>query len=250
MCRFLGVVAHEPAPLGSLIGEDLEPFLSLACEHGDGWGVAHRDAEGAIRTTKAPERGDTSDRLRAWLDTCVTDMAMVHLRMASPGLPVSPGNTHPFGDTLAAFAHNGDFRPRDCLDPAIDGRLLDTAEGQTDSERYYLAVRTRMDAGVPPAKAITQVAEEVRLLADTSMALNCLLLTPTSLYAYHEHDPGSEVIGRRGAAYFDLYRRDDDRGTLVASEGWAHPEPRWQGVPGRSVLELPAAGRESVPHGA
>jgi predicted glutamine amidotransferase len=205
--------------------------------------VAHRDAEGAIRITKAPERGDVSDRLRAWLDACVTDMAVVHLRMASPDLPVALGNTHPFGDARAAFVHNGDFRPRDCLDSAIDRQLLDTAEGRTDSERYYLAVRTRMDAGVPPAKAITQVADEVRLLAADCMALNCLLLTPTSLYAYHDHDPGSEVVARRGEAYFDLCRRDDGRGTLVASQGWAQPEPQWQSVPGRTVLELPAGGR-------
>jgi predicted glutamine amidotransferase len=250
MCRFLGVVADEPAPLSSLVGDDLEPFLGLAREHGHGWGVAHRDADGAIRTTKAPERGDVSERLRAWLDACVTDMAVVHLRMASPGLAAVPGNTHPFGDARAAFAHNGDFRPRDCLDSAIDPALLAAAEGGTDSERYSLAVRSRMDAGVPPAKAITQVADEVRLLADTCVALNCLLLTPTSLYAYQDHDPASEVVGRRGDAYFDLHLRSGTGSALVASEGWAHPEPRWRRVPARTVLELPADGREPVLHGA
>ncbi|WP_051950924.1 class II glutamine amidotransferase [Actinacidiphila yeochonensis] len=250
MCRFVGVVADEPAPVSRLIGDDLEPFLSLACEHEHGWGVAHRTPDGAIRVTKAPERADRSERLRAWLDSCVTDMAVVHLRMASPGLALSPGNTHPFGDTRAAFVHNGDFRPRDCLDAVIDRQLLDAAEGQTDSERYYLAVRTRMDAGAPPAKAVAQVADEIRMLADGYVALNCLLLTPESLYVYRDHDPASEVITRRGGAFFDLYRRTGDGRTLVASEGWPHPEPLWQRVPRRTVLEIPEGGRQTVLHSA
>ncbi|SDP42296.1 class II glutamine amidotransferase [Actinacidiphila guanduensis] len=250
MCRFLGVVADEPAPIGELVGDDLAPFLDLACEHEHGWGVAHRAPDGAIRITKAPERGDTSDRLRAFLDTCVTDMAIVHLRMASPGLPVSPGNTHPFGDTRAAFVHNGDYQPRDCLVPSIDPRLLAGAEGQTDSERYYLAARTRMDAGTPPAKAITQTAADVRLLADRHVALNCLLLTPDALHAYQDHDPASEVIQRRGETYFQLHYREAGGVTLVASQGWPQPAPLWQQVPFQTVLEVAAGTRETVIHGA
>ncbi|CAM5610216.1 class II glutamine amidotransferase [Streptomyces griseorubiginosus] len=250
MCRFLGIVADEPAPVGELIGDDIEPFLSLACEHEHGWGVAHRGLNGAIHTTKAPERGDTSDRLRAWLRTCVTDMAVIHLRLASPGLPVSPGNTHPFGDTRAAFVHNGDYQPRDCLEPSIAPDLLAAAEGQTDSERYYLAVRTRMDSGVSPAKAVRQAAADVRLLADGYVSLNCLLLTSGSLYAYQEHDPRSEVIQRRGETYFQLYYRSSDGRTLVASQGWPHPEPLWRQVPTQTVLAIGAGSAPVVVDGA
>ncbi|BBA96913.1 hypothetical protein RVR_2432 [Actinacidiphila reveromycinica] len=244
MCRFIGVVADEPAPIDELIGDDLAPFLDLACEHGHGWGVAHRDPDGSVGIVKAPERGDTSPRLSRWLGTCVTDMAIVHLRLASPGLPAVPGNTHPFGDARSAFVHNGDYRPLDCLIGATDPSLLAAAEGQTDSERYYLAVRTRMDAGVQPAKAISQTAADVRMLATSCVALNCLLLTPDALYAYQENDPGSEVVERRGADYFDLRYREAGGVTLVASVGWPQPAPGWRRLPPRYVLKVTAGSRD------
>ncbi|WP_431946948.1 class II glutamine amidotransferase [Actinacidiphila sp. bgisy167] len=248
MCRFLGVVADRPAPVSELLTGDLEPFLAMACEHEHGWGVAYRDSHGAIRITKEPERGDRSAKLRSLLDTCVTDMAVVHLRMASPGLPVHQGNTHPFGDARAAFLHNGDFNPRKILDTSIDPDLLRTAEGDTDSERYYLAVRTLLDRGTPPAKAVARTAEEIRMLADAYVSLNCLLLTPSGLFAYNEHSPDSEVIQRRGATYFDLYHRTEGGRLVIGSEGALRPDAVSRQAPVGCVMEISAENRDVVVH--
>ena len=65
MCRLLGVVARQPQQIGGLLADDLDPFLALACEHKDGWGVGLRAGDGTVRSVKDPERGDRSDRLRA-----------------------------------------------------------------------------------------------------------------------------------------------------------------------------------------
>ncbi|MFF4749435.1 class II glutamine amidotransferase [Streptomyces sp. NPDC002514] len=238
MCRLLGVVAGQPQRIGGLLADDLDPFLALACEHRDGWGLGLRSGDGTVRSVKDPERGDTSDRLRALLDASTTDMALLHLRMASQSFPVSPANTHPFGDSSVAFAHNGDFVPSTALDGVIGPELLATAEGDTDSERFYLAVRRRLDEGIDPVKAVLQTAGDIRTRADGFVSLNCLLLTPDALFAYTEHDPDSEVIGRRGPGYFGIHYRQTPDAVVVASTGWPHPAPEWSVLPERHVLEI------------
>jgi predicted glutamine amidotransferase len=238
MCRLLGVVSRTPDVMTRLLADDLEPFLTLACEHGDGWGIAATRATGHIDTFKEPERADVSPRFGTRLALTVTDSALLHLRMASQQFAVTAGNSHPFGDHRAALAHNGDFTPATCLDDSIGPELLATAGGDTDSERLYLAVRRRIDAGLTPAKALAEVTEEIRARATEYVSLNTLLLTPAALYAYTDHDPDSEVIRRRGPGYFGLSaRRDADR-VVVASTGWPQPAPSWTPLPERRVVEI------------
>ncbi|MEK8174622.1 class II glutamine amidotransferase [Streptomyces sp. M19] len=104
-----------------------------------------------------------------------TDTALLHLRMASPRSPVVLENTHPFGDRQMAFAHNGDFLPVDCLDGTLD---TSRAAGDTDSERFYLGIRRRVDDGARPHVAIMATAAELMSRARGYASLNCLLLTP------------------------------------------------------------------------
>ncbi|MBT0772300.1 class II glutamine amidotransferase [Kineosporia sp. J2-2] len=238
MCRLLGVVSSQPAPIAELVAEDLEPFIQLACEHKDGWGVAFRDELGAVGVVKGIDRADDSDMLRGLLKSCVTDMAVLHLRMASPNLAVEMANTHPFGDARAAFAHNGEIRPVAFLESLISPELLATADGTTDSERFYLAVREQMDHGATPEEAIARTTTAIREGAEMIISLNSMMLTPTGLFTYSEHDPESEVIGRRGKGYFGLSYHRSETKTLVASEGWPQPQPQWQPLPEQRVAEF------------
>jgi predicted glutamine amidotransferase len=244
MCRLLGVISAHRAPIADLVAEDLAPFLELACEHKDGWGIAFRDERGAIGMLKGTDRADDSSHLSGLLKSCVTDMAFLHLRMASPNLAVSMDNTHPFGDAQAAFAHNGEIRPVSSLDPLIPPARLATAHGNTDSERYYLAVRELMDQGADPADAIARTTRSIRDRAQLIISLNAMMLTPAGLFTYAEHDPDSEVIGRRGAGYFGLSYRKDEGRTLVASRGWPQPAPKWQELPEQRVAEFTVPGQD------
>lgn len=249
MCRLLGVVAREAAPLSELLADDLDPFLAMACEHADGWGIASVTPEGTVASVKEPVRADTSRRFDRAMGELTTDTALLHLRMASPQFPVVQENTHPFGDQRIAFAHNGDFNPADCLDPTIGDDLLTTAEGDTDSERFYLGIRLRLDDGMEPPKAIVSTVADVRVLATSFASLNCLLLTADALYAYTAHDPHSDVIGRRGPGYFALNYRTDPNSVVIASTGWPQNPPAWSPLPEGHVLEIRRGDLTTVVHG-
>jgi predicted glutamine amidotransferase len=237
MCRLLGVVAKHRAPLSELLADEFEPFLELACEHADGWGLSYINPSGIIVTRKEPVPAHKSAVLPELMDQVVTDAAILHLRLASPDLPVTVSNTHPFGDTKYAFAHNGAFAPADLLDQRTGSRVS-AAAGETDSERYYLAVRGRIDEGAIPAAAIADTAADIRALTTEWESLNCLLLSRQALYAYADSNPRSKVLERRGPGFFDLEYQAEPHRVVVASTGWNRQPGNWRQLPDRQVLEV------------
>jgi predicted glutamine amidotransferase len=242
MCRILGVVAARPAPLADLLSDELDPFLELACEHGDGWGVSYIGLSGRVVTVKEPVSARQSVTFKTLVKCAATTAAIIHLRLASEGLANTDANTHPFGDSTCGFAHNGQFVPVDAIDKALGPEPA--VAGDTDSERYYLAVRRRMDMGFSPPAAITGAAAQIQELATQWVSLNCLLLTPTALYAYAKYRPGSEVLTRRGPDFFDLRYQADPGRVIVASTGFPQPADSWLRLPKGLVLEV---GRDLKP---
>ncbi|MFJ5646253.1 class II glutamine amidotransferase [Streptomyces sp. NPDC093223] len=238
MCRLLGVVANRRRPISDLLARDLDPFLALAAEHRDGWGVGLRGDDGTITSVKSTDRADTSFPLRSLLNLTSTDAALLHLRMASPGFGVTVANTHPFGDDTVAFAHNGDFTPSTAIDEILGAQTLALAAGETDSERFHLAVWRRLTEGSDPADAILRTASDIRARADHFASLNCMLMTRDALYTYVESDPDSDVISRRGDGYFGIHYRQDQDAVVVASVGWPRPESEWTALPERHVLKV------------
>jgi predicted glutamine amidotransferase len=238
MCRMLGIVSSRRASLAELLGRELERFVELAGEHPDGWGMAYTRATDDLVLVKEPERPDRSPRFRPLVETRVTDAAILHLRLAGPRRAAVLGDTHPFCDGDSAFAHNGAFNPVHALDATLALRYLDQAEGGTDSERFHLAVRQRLDAAVEPAKALIQTAAEIRELAVGYDCLNSLLLTGDALYAYADHNPASPVLRRRGENFFDLLYRADQEKVVIGSTGWLQPTRPWTRLERGSVLRV------------
>ncbi|WP_034091769.1 class II glutamine amidotransferase [Streptacidiphilus albus] len=235
MCRLLGVVSRGPRPLTDTLSGLLDPFTALSCEHADGWGVAAwRDGELSVAKDTSPAH---ASKAYAQALSPATDAALLHLRKASPGLPVTPGNTHPFTAGTLAFAHNGGFSPEHALDGLIDAEILRGGVGSTDSERFFLRVLTRLRSTDPdPVDAIARTAADVRAHASFS-SLNCLLLTQDALYAYAEEDPESEASRRRGPDFFPLWYRARQDSVVVASSGIGAGDG-WQVLPYGQVLEI------------
>jgi predicted glutamine amidotransferase len=218
MCRLLGYVARSPRSLHDLLGETLASFTALSRRHGHGWGIATHDGRGGVRVVKEPGPAHTSRRYAEEVGATRADAGIVHLRWASMNLAIGPGNTHPFSDGRHAFAHNGSIWPIDRIEELIDPPRRALLRGTTDSERYFLAVRSALEhAG--PVEAVHGVVAAIRERLSFS-SLNATLLTPDALLVVAVHDP------RVGAQKdeidaFHLRWRVTPEAVVVASSGWA-----------------------------
>jgi predicted glutamine amidotransferase len=241
MCRLLGVVSKKPGRLTDTLADMLAQFTELSGEHADGWGLAAWRDEGlAVLKETAPA---WSSRGYGEATKTMTDAAILHIRLASPGLATELRNTHPYTTDALAFAHNGFFDPPRTIDGLIDPDLLAEAAGDTDSERYFLRIRSLLRTH-DPVSAVLTTAAEIRGRAEFA-SLNCLLLTEKALYAYAEEDPSSEVSRRRGSEFFRVRYRVEAERVVVASTGFADtvvgPAARsagWTVLPYRHVLEI------------
>jgi predicted glutamine amidotransferase len=222
MCRLLGFVSATPITLVQLLGEeDLNDFTELSCKHADGWGVAraadYRAGGAQVTVVKAPDSARDSDEFARQAMTQNSDIGLVHLRLATIGLSVCLENTHPFTDGNHAFAHNGSVKPPAALDPMIPPDLARRRAGQTDSERYFLALLGRLRQ-VDAETALAATVDEIGASLDYS-SLNCMLLTPDALHACCRFDPAA-VPDDEDADYFPLRYKVSDGAVIVSSTGW------------------------------
>jgi predicted glutamine amidotransferase len=172
-----------------------------------------------VEVRKRPDAARTSDEFAALARAGRSDLGIAHLRWATLGLGIGPGNTHPFSDGRLAFAHNGSISPPASLDRLLPRRVRRQRRGDTDSERYFLAVLARIREGAAPAEALTTVVEEIA--ASTRFtSLNCLLLTPDELYGVCRYDTAAPVRDDEGPDYFRLRYRVAADSVVVASSGW------------------------------
>lgn len=215
MCRLLGTVSRAPVTLDQVLGERRGSFLALAHQHGDGWGHAWAGPDG-LEVRKGPDSALASEELAVLAAGQAAEAALTHLRWATLGLAVHPTNTHPFTADGLAFAHNGSISPPEALDDLVDPGLMALREGDTDSERYFLAVLSRVRRGASPAEALAATVADVLASGARVHSLNCLLLTPQALLAVCCYDAGTD----EDPDYYPLLHRRDGQTVVVASTGW------------------------------
>ena len=102
------------------------------------------------------------------------------------------------------------------LDQLIDPSLADRRQGSTDSERYFLALLSRLARHDDEADAVAATVADVVGLATGAKSLNCMVLTPQALYAVCSYDPASE----EDPDYYPLLYRATADTVVVASTGW------------------------------
>lgn len=214
----MGYVSAAPTTLADLLGaEDLTGFTELSVEHFDGWGMAWASEDG-VSVAKAPDPARTSAAYARMAGEHLSEVGFVHLRQATPGLSVRPENTHPFTDGKVAFGHNGKVVPPASLDHLVPAPLLAAMAGDTDSERYYLAVQARL-AELGPAGALAAIVGQIIGAGHEYTSLNSMFLTPDALHAVCQFDPAA-AEARGDPDYFRLRYRVTGGAVVVASTGW------------------------------
>jgi predicted glutamine amidotransferase len=244
MCRLLGYCSSREASVEDVIGADgLREFTGLCALHGDGWGMAwYERAEPVVR--KSPIRADSEPQYDKLARRPLSDLGLVHLRWATPGLGVNEPNSHPFRYGQYVFAHNGAIHPQNRLPEMLPAQWERQLAGTTDSERYFLLIMSRLAShGGDVVAAIADAAAGIDTRFEPN-SLNAVLLSPDALYAiswYHRDRVPEAKLRAAGynqpaeiGAYFDLAYRATDSDVAVASSGW--PQPGWTPLENRHVL--------------
>lgn len=186
MCRLLGYVAREPLSVADLLGRDeLEAFTALSAVHGDGWGMAWRGpADDSLQAVTSADPASRDPDYARLAHEQLGRAGMVHLRWATPGLVVSPENTHPFTEGEYAFAHNGHISPVERLEDLLEPAGRAALRGSTDSERYFRFLMQCITDRGDDEEGLT-LALDVLTQEFPDASLNALLLTPAQLFAVH-----------------------------------------------------------------
>jgi predicted glutamine amidotransferase len=237
MCRLLGYVSLQPQSFAESVGDKLPEFISLSSVHCDGWGVAtfdHNSDESHL--TRAPEIAQSSQTFQETISNTKTDGALLHLRWATSGIPVSEKNTHPFISHGYSFTHNGAIYPATALDSAISQKFKSKIQGETDSERYFYFVLSQIEKhGL--VEGVLSAVRAIKEKFDFS-SINAMLMTDSHFITICEHDPARKPDWAVDG-YYELYYKFNDGDVVVASSGW--DQAGWRNLPNHHVLVVDRA---------
>ena len=255
MCRMFGFSAALPATVQQSLLLEPNALKVQSQEHPDGWGIGYY-AEGQptprlVRSINCA----FADAEFAQMATAVSARTVIaHVRRASCG-PIALQNTHPFHHEQWLFAHNGtvsrfaDIRAQ--LEAEIDPDLRAAVKGETDSERFFLLLLTRLRARVPLAApcpvsvmglAILETVALIHRLADVAdgepSSLTVILSDGLSLVAYRDgrslhYSAAAPTPHPSGAPGSEL---------MVASEVTS-AERSWTEVPAKGLIGIEHAQR-------
>lgn len=148
MCRLYGFrSAIDSAVHQSLVAAE-NAIVRQSTQHQDGWGVAfYVDRFPQVVRHDARAQGDTLFRELSAVVSTRTFVA--HIRKATAG-SVRVLNCHPFQHGAWTFAHNGqicgfgDPAVKERVEALIDPRFRQYILGDTDSERFFYVVMSRL----------------------------------------------------------------------------------------------------------
>lgn len=237
MCRLMGFVSSHSESFADAVGENLKEFIHLSSVHCDGWGIATLDhGSSATHLVRAPEPAETSTNFSTTLASSNSDGALLHLRWATTGLPVSDSNTHPFTHNGFTFIHNGAIYPASALDGDIALKFKSSIIGQTDSERYFYFLLTEIER-LGLVDGVSSAVRKIKTSHDFS-SINAMLMNDGYFITICEHDPLRKPDWAVDGYYDLLYKSEPDR-VLVASSGW--DQNGWSNLPNHHIMVVDRA---------
>ena len=159
MCRFVAYVGQPitleslvTLPRNSLINQSIDAKEFEERLNGDGFGIAWY-AQAVSDTPalfKSVSPAWSNRNLQSLARVVTSPTILAHVRAATPGMPVTETNCHPFAHERFAFMHNGhigDFKLlRRPLRRSLSDAAYDAVEGSTDSEHLFAMFLDRFAA--------------------------------------------------------------------------------------------------------
>jgi predicted glutamine amidotransferase len=234
MCRLLGYSSNKPASFDQVIGPDFKEFVKLADDHCDGWGIASNSSD----LYREPVAATKSSHFKDEIAKHKSSGALLHLRWATPGLPVAEKNTHPFTYGDISFIHNGALLPGDQLDSKIPDHLKAKIVGDTDSERYFWFVISEIEKH----GFIEGVKSALKFIKENTVysSINCMIMNKETFIAACIYN--QDKIPDRFKDQNDYYRlkyTERDGNVIVGSSGWN--QAGWSELPNGSMLVVDRA---------
>lgn len=177
----LGLVAASPVVTRRLLRDAPRSLWALSREHPDGWGVAIREgAEWIVH------RGTASAQTSPDYDALVREtrarVMIAHIRQRTVG-ETSLLNTHPFRRGGYVFAHNGTVKRLAALDAQTSVDRRAEIAGDTDSERLFAFLATRVDEAGDVERGLSEAVRELQALGELGSA-SFLFSCGTKIYAH------------------------------------------------------------------
>ena len=235
MCRLFGWAAANEVSAVDLLGDDMQRLRDLSRLHQDGWGIATQ-GESGLRIVREDVPAYESVIFTDHLAGSVGQVGIVHLRWATGKLARCVENTHPFVRGDVAFMHNGSLPVGPELLDIIDDDLLESIEGTTDSEHYFMALLSARRKTESVSEAIALVLDGLDGMPWPS--LNMMWAEPDWLHVLCAHQPEFRAAELPDPYYHLQYGRSGE--SVIA---WSSEVTERDGTPlsNRSVLSVQAS---------
>lgn len=144
MCRMLGVVSASTQSFAFLLSGAPRSLAKLSKAHSDGWGIALGHRGVGWTTHRSLLRAVDDHEFHEFASQIHGDMMVAHVRQKTRGR-VAAHNTHPFESGPWVFAHNGTVKDLEYLAARTSPERRARIQGETDSERLFAYLMTRID---------------------------------------------------------------------------------------------------------
>lgn len=263
MCRFFAYVGEQTLPFNimyrsthSLIAQSKSSKKRESPVNGDGFGLGwypvHADPQPGTYVATTPAWSD-----RNLLNLCSkisTPCFFAHVRDASPSMPISLANCHPFQFGNFLWMHNGYIDQFDRIKRELINQLSDKAflqiRGNTDSEYAFAVfldqIKFNNDATLSEIESaliatINLICRALSLKGvETSAYMNFMVssgsnLVSTRFTAHINHQPPSlfytgASVGLNQQGELVLYQTETTQSIIIASEPITNDKNLWHKI--------------------
>ena len=186
MCRLFGMSAgRERVTAKFWLLQASDSLSEQSRREPDGTGLGAFTADGQPFVSKQPIAAYEDKEFAREAQEVRSTTFVAHVRYASNG-GLTPENTHPFEQAGRLFAHNGVIGDVDRLDAQL-GDYRSLVKGETDSERFFALITKECERTADVGDAITAAGAWIAANLPV-FALNCIVITPTDLWALRYPD--------------------------------------------------------------